>query len=142
MFLKPSQTIYIIVLPPTRVWKSNNNAKKFNPHAAELYRSAFTLRQRMMNAVQNIGYYMMIEVVEPNWHAFLEKMKTVENVDEVLAVHQNFIDSCLKNCMLTDANLQRTSSKLFKVCVKFCDFIQVRMGPLFTWALKNFFLDI
>lgn len=69
----------------------------------------------------------MIEVVEPKWHAFLEKMKTVENVDEVLAVHQNFIDSCLKNCMLTDANLLRNSSKLFKVCVKFCDFIQVSL---------------
>lgn len=110
----------------SRVWKSNNNAKKFNPQAAELYRSAFTLRQRMMNAVQNIGYYMMIEVVEPNWHVFLEKMKTVENVDEVLVVHQDFIDSCLKNCMLTDANLLRNTSKLFKVCAKFCEFIQVR----------------
>lgn len=87
----------------------------------------------MMNAVQNIGYYMMIEVVEPKWHAFLEKMKTVENVDEVLEVHQNFLDSCLKNCMLTDANLLRNSSKLFKVCVKFCDFIQVSLFKIIKW---------
>lgn len=68
---------------------------------------------------------MMVEVIEPNWHEFLEIIKTVENVDEVLAVHQNFIDSCLKNCMLTDANLLRNTTKLFKVCIKFCDFIQV-----------------
>lgn len=79
----------------------------------------------MVHAVQNMGYYMMVEVIEPNWHEFLERMKTVENVDEVLAVHHDFIDSCLKNCMLTDGSLLRNSSKLFKVCLKFCDFIQV-----------------
>lgn len=107
------------------MWKSNNNAKKFNPQAAELYRSAFTLRQRMVHAVQNMGYYMMVEVIEPNWHEFLEKMKTVENVDEVLVVHHDFLDSCLKNCMLTDGTMLRNCSKLFKVCLRFCDFIQV-----------------
>lgn len=113
-------------IPLVSVWKSNNDAKKFTPNAAELYRCAFALRQRMMNAVQNIGYYMMIEVVEPNWHAFLENMKSVENVDDVLAVHQDFLDNCLKNCMLTDSILLKSTTKLFKVCAKFCDFIQVR----------------
>lgn len=82
----------------------------------------------MVHAVQNLGYYMMVEVVEPSWHEFQEKMKTVENVDEVLAVHQNFIDSCLKNCMLTDGPLLKHTSKLFKVCIKFCDFIQVSLS--------------
>lgn len=116
-----------------RVWKSNNNAKKFTPNAAELYRSAFTLRQRMMNAVQNIGYYMMIEVIEPNWHHFLQNMKKVENVDEVLAVHQDFLDSCLKNCMLTDSTLLRHTTKLFKVSARFCEFIQVRHRNNIIW---------
>lgn len=60
-----------------RVWKENNTAKRFSPQTAELYRSAFTLRQRMMNAIQNLEYYMMIEVIEPNWHIFIENMKKV-----------------------------------------------------------------
>lgn len=114
---------------PCRIWKENSIAKKFSPHAAELYRSAFTLRQRMMNAVQNLEYYMMIEIIEPNWHIFIEKMKNVENVDMVLSLHQDFLDLCLKNCMLTEtSHLNRAIFKLCKICLKFCEFIQVRPG--------------
>lgn len=40
-----------------RVWKDNNNTKKFAPKTAEMYRSAFILRQRMMSAIQNIGLF-------------------------------------------------------------------------------------
>ncbi|KRF82554.1 gamma-tubulin complex component 2 homolog isoform X3 [Drosophila virilis] len=108
-----------------KIWKENSIAKKFSPHAAELYRSAFTLRQRMMNAVQNLEYYMMIEIIEPNWHIFIEKMKNVENVDMVLSLHQDFLDLCLKNCMLTEtSHLNRAIFKLCKICLKFCEFIQ------------------
>ncbi|XP_073828149.1 gamma-tubulin ring protein 84 isoform X1 [Musca autumnalis] len=116
-----------------KIWKENSIAKKFSPQAAELYRSAFTLRQRMMNAVQNLEYYMMIEVIEPNWHIFIQNMSKVENVDEVLSFHQDFLDSCLKNCMLTDAtSLNRSIFKMCNICLKFCEFIQ---------KSQRFFLD-
>ncbi|KAI8125651.1 putative gamma-tubulin complex component 2 [Lucilia cuprina] len=116
-----------------KIWKENSIAKKFSPQAAELYRSAFTLRQRMMNAVQNLEYYMMIEVIEPNWHIFIQNMSKVENVDEVLSFHQDFLDSCLKNCMLTDTTaLNRSIFKMCNICLKFCEFIQ---------KSQRFFLD-
>lgn len=108
-----------------RVWIANNNAKKFDSETAELYRSAFTLRQRMMNAIQNIEYYMMIEVIEPNWHIFLEKLGRAKNIDEVMLYHQDFLDLCLKNCMLTDSDLLKTIIQLCNICIQFCDFIQV-----------------
>lgn len=111
------------------MWKENSNAKKSAPETAELYRSAFALRQRMMNAIQNIEYYMMIEVIEPNWHIFTEKMSRVENVDDVLFIHQDFLDLCLKNCMLTDANLLRSIMKMCHICLRFCEFIQVGLPP-------------
>nr|NP_001162797.1 Gamma-tubulin ring protein 84, isoform D [Drosophila melanogaster]ACZ95331.1 Gamma-tubulin ring protein 84, isoform D [Drosophila melanogaster]AIG12976.1 FI21441p1 [Drosophila melanogaster] len=109
-----------------KIWKENSIARQFEPQAASLYRAAFTLRQRMMNAIQNLEYYMMIEIIEPNWHIFIEKMKTVENVDNVLRLHQDFLDSCLKNCMLTESShLNRSIFKLCKICLKYCEFIQV-----------------
>ncbi|EDW56163.1 GM22736 [Drosophila sechellia] len=109
-----------------KIWKENSIAKQFEPQAASLYRAAFTLRQRMMNAIQNLEYYMMIEIIEPNWHIFIEKMKTVENVDNVLRLHQDFLDSCLKNCMLTESShLNRSIFKLCKICLKYCEFIQI-----------------
>ncbi|XP_073828150.1 gamma-tubulin ring protein 84 isoform X2 [Musca autumnalis] len=129
-----------------KIWKENSIAKKFSPQAAELYRSAFTLRQRMMNAVQNLEYYMMIEVIEPNWHIFIQNMSKVENVDEVLSFHQDFLDSCLKNCMLTDAtSLNRSIFKMCNICLKFCEFIQSEssMAPTDTFSerVKRFDLE-
>ncbi|XP_075155551.1 gamma-tubulin ring protein 84 isoform X2 [Haematobia irritans] len=129
-----------------KIWKENSIAKKFSPQAAELYRSAFTLRQRMMNAVQNLEYYMMIEVIEPNWHIFIQNMNKVENVDEVLSFHQDFLDSCLKNCMLTDAtSLNRSIFKMCNICLKFCEFIQSEssMAPTDTFSerVKRFDLE-
>ncbi|XP_055707813.1 gamma-tubulin complex component 2 homolog isoform X2 [Phlebotomus papatasi] len=128
-----------------KMWKSNNNAKKFAPETAELYRSVFILRQRMMNAIQNISYYMMVEVIEPNWHVLHQNMSTVENVDDVLRVHQNFLDVCLKNCMLINSDLLKSITKLMKICTHFCDFIQAEsaMDPseTFSETVKRFDLE-
>ncbi|KAH8340783.1 hypothetical protein KR059_006884, partial [Drosophila kikkawai] len=125
-----------------KIWKENSIAKKFSPQAAELYRSAFTLRQRMMNAIQNLEYYMMIEIIEPNWHIFIEKMQAVENVDNVLQLHQDFIDSCLKNCMLSESShLNRAIFKLCKICLKFCDFIQRSQRFFLDAELKSMVCD-
>ncbi|XP_011187548.1 gamma-tubulin complex component 2 homolog isoform X2 [Zeugodacus cucurbitae] len=129
-----------------KIWKENSIAKKFSPQAAELYRSAFTLRQRMMNAVQNLEYYMMVEVIEPNWHIFIQNMNKVENVDEVLSFHQDFLDSCLKNCMLTDTTLlNRSIFKLCNICLKFCEFIQsessLAPNDTFSERVKRFDLE-
>ncbi|XP_030382102.1 gamma-tubulin complex component 2 homolog isoform X2 [Scaptodrosophila lebanonensis] len=129
-----------------KIWKENAITKKFSPHAAELYRSAFTLRQRMMNAIQNLEYYMMIEIIEPNWHIFIEKMKKVENVDNVLSLHQDFLDLCLKNCMLTESShLNRAIFKLCKICLGFCEFIQCEssldQADTFGERVKRFDLE-
>lgn len=41
------------------------------------YRQAFSLRQRMLDCIQHLEYYMMVEVIEPNWVTFLNKMSKV-----------------------------------------------------------------
>uniref|UniRef100_A0A182JPY8 Gamma-tubulin complex component n=1 Tax=Anopheles christyi TaxID=43041 RepID=A0A182JPY8_9DIPT len=88
-----------------RVWIANNETRQFAPNPAKLYRSAFTLRQKMLIAIQSFESYMMIEVIEPNWHIFYQNMKQVKNIDDVMNYHQDFLDQCLKNCMLTEPDL-------------------------------------
>jgi len=48
------------------------------------------------------------EVLEPNWHALEAKLVKVTTVDQLLRDHVDFLDTCLKESMLT-------SSKLLKV---------------------------
>ena len=35
----------------------------------KVYHPSFGLRQKMLTLIQNLSYYMMVEVVEPAWHA-------------------------------------------------------------------------
>lgn len=60
-----------------RVWISNKIAKTFTHEVAIAYRQAFSLRQRMLDCIQHLEYYMMVEVVEPNWLKFINKMNKV-----------------------------------------------------------------
>ncbi|KAG2463344.1 GCP2 protein, partial [Polypterus senegalus] len=95
------------------------------------FAAAFTLRQRMLNFVQNIQYYMMFEVVEPTWHIMENNLKTASNIDDVLCHHTSFLDNCLKDCMLTNPELLKIFSKLMSVCVTFTNCMQ-----RFTQSMK------
>ncbi|ETN66868.1 gamma-tubulin complex component 2 (gcp-2) [Anopheles darlingi] len=120
-----------------RVWIDNNKTRQlFAPSTAKLYRSAFTLRQKMLIAIQSFESYMMIEVIEPNWHIFYHNMKQVKNIDDVLNYHQDFLDQCLKNCMLTTPELLKPIINLCNICIKFCDFLAeaTTMEPTETFS--------
>lgn len=78
---------------------------------------------------------MMIEVIEPTWHEFVSKMGNVSNVDEVLSVHQDFLDDCMYNCMLKTPALLRSVTKLCNMCLSFCKFIQVSRSYLLDWCV-------
>ncbi|CAG9865546.1 unnamed protein product [Phyllotreta striolata] len=107
-----------------QVWKSNKVAKKFHFDDAQHYRAAFALRQRMLHCIQNLEYHMMVEVIEPHWCTFMNKIHKVQNVDEILCCHSDFLDSCLKDCMLTIPPILSTINKLLNICEDFCKFMQ------------------
>ncbi|RUP46947.1 Spc98 family-domain-containing protein, partial [Jimgerdemannia flammicorona] len=80
----------------------------------------FALRNRMLVFVQQFAYYVTSEVLEPNWRVLemnlakvgvrvgrLMACKGVSTVDQVLQYHSDFLDTCLKECMLTNAKLLR-----------------------------------
>lgn len=69
----------------------------------------FLLRARMLSFVQQILAFVTFEVLEPNWRALEAKLAKVTTVDQLLRDHVDFLDTCLKECMLT-------SSKLLRVC--------------------------
>jgi len=66
----------------------------------------------MLVYVQQLLYFCTSEVIEPNWQNFMGKMKdgstsAVGTVDELMQNHVDFLDTCLKECMLTNARLLR-----------------------------------
>nr|XP_060613888.1 gamma-tubulin complex component 2 [Anolis sagrei ordinatus] len=106
------------------VWISSKAAKRYSLHSSKWFAGAFTLRQRMLNFVQNIQYYMMFEVMEPTWHVLEKSLKSASNIDDVLTHHTSFLDNCLKDCMLTNPELLKIFSKMMSVCVMFTNCMQ------------------
>jgi gamma-tubulin complex component 2 len=86
-------------------------------------RRVWTLRARMLVFVQQLLYFCTAEVIEPNWQALMSRLGAGEagqdanedpkplnrTVDELMQDHVDFLDTCLKECMLTN-------SKLLRVC--------------------------
>ena len=81
----------------------------------------------MLNFVQNFAYYMTFEVIEPHWRQFQASLSTVENIDQVLALHMEMLESCMKDCMLINQELLKIVTKLMMVCITFSNFIQVNI---------------
>ncbi|XP_023945921.2 gamma-tubulin complex component 2 isoform X2 [Bicyclus anynana] len=117
-----------------RVWLYNKVVKRFSE--ARLYADAFALRQRMLSCVQHLQYYMCVEVIEPSWCHLIQSLDKVNNVDEVLERHNDFLESCLGDCMLTSPQLLKAVTTLCLVCVQFCTFMQ-EMHKYFVDAELN-----
>ena len=72
----------------------------------------YALRHRMYQFIKNYMYYMQIEVLEPNLLKLKAQLRTVKTIDDVMVHHSNFLDECLKQCLLTDQNLFKTISSI------------------------------
>ena len=78
------------------------------PHHPELEKwrlRVFLLRARMLAFVQQILAFVTFEVLEPNWRNLEVKLAKVTTVDQLLRDHSDFLDTCLKESMLTSARL-------------------------------------
>ncbi|KAL7747995.1 gamma tubulin complex Spc97/GCP2 subunit Alp4 [Sorochytrium milnesiophthora] len=109
----------------TRVdlWRRLRRANdRSNPQLMRLEWRLQQLRIRMITFVQQLGYYITSDVLEPNWHALeakLAKMRKASTVDEVLQIHGDFLDTCLIDCMLTTDKLLSCLNQLMYLCTRF-----------------------
>ena len=67
----------------------------------------------MLVFVQQLLYFCSAEVIEPNWQALMKRLNAKEDnkdgsasavrtVDELMQDHVDFLDTCLKESMLTN----------------------------------------
>lgn len=59
----------------------------------------------MLQFCKNYLYYMLFEVLEPNFNKFRNELKQVKTIDEIIVLHNNFLDQCLNECLLTNQKI-------------------------------------
>ena len=64
----------------------------------------------MLVFVQQLLNFCTSEVIETDYQKLMDKLEpepTVSTVDELMQDHVDFLDTCLKECMLTNGKLIR-----------------------------------
>jgi len=65
-----------------------------------------------------------VEVVEPAWHTLVSSLSSCNTVDDVLVKHNDFLDNCLHDCLLSSPQLLTTVKKLLGICAEFSEYMQ------------------
>ena len=66
---------------------------------------------------------MTFEVIESSWSTFEDNLKEVENIDNVIEHHTKFLDTCLRDCIITNDSFLLIQ-KILSECIMFSIFVQ------------------
>jgi gamma-tubulin complex component 2 len=102
------------------VWLDNQMMKEFHS-VRGLLGPTFCLRQRMLHFIHNFIYYMMLEVIEPNWARMMEDVPKQETADDLIALHRNCLKTIMEDCLLTHAALFKSLAKIMSTCLTFSE---------------------
>ena len=106
----------------SKTWLSHQTLKELD--LKQILAPTYTLRHRMLHFIQNLLYYMMVEVLEPRHHELEKNIRQAKTVDDVLLHHSEFLDTCLKECLLSNHELIKLLTKIMTVCLLFSEQIE------------------
>ena len=92
----------------SKAWK--DSAELWYPDFARWKQRVMLLRARMIATLQQLVGYVGGEVLDRNWATLEAKLNKVATVDQLLRDHLDYLDTCLKECMLTNARCLKVSS--------------------------------
>lgn len=135
----------------TEVWVDQTlpawRRKDRRPYAAPLEQwkmRIHLLRQRMLLLVQQLLAFYTTEILEPNWHDLMAKLERARSVDQFMKHHFDFLNTCRKECMLTDYRYLECHRKLMNTITAFTE-SRIRLAEQYermqaavdTWYEQN-----
>eukprot|EP00873_Tetraselmis_striata_P043027 jgi/Tetstr1/463291/TSEL_008215.t1 len=87
-------------------------------------RPAHWLCQQMTHFVQAYCTFTTTEVLEQRWHGMDAAIRGAKTIDEVVALHDRFLDAAMKGCLLVDIKVLKQMDLLKGLCRQFIEVIQ------------------
>ena len=86
-----------------------------------LLRRCHTLRAEMAHFVTNLQYYIMFEVLEHSWLEFTAAMASAQDLDGLIAAHEQYLDAIVAKALLGDrsALVAQQLGALFDLMLRF-----------------------
>ncbi|KAJ3155844.1 Gamma-tubulin complex component 2 [Geranomyces variabilis] len=99
-----------------------NDRKDEEEEESMLMSRMCALRTKMLHFMQQYMYHVGYEVVEQLWQKFEEEVVKADTIEDVIQIHLEFQDRCMKECMLSNAEMVKAFRKLMLICTDFCRF--------------------
>lgn len=112
----------------SKAWRQQSSINRLE----QWKKRATNLRVKMLLFVQQVLYFCTMEVIEPNWAKLEAKLQNSKTVDLLMEQHVYYLDSCMKECMLTNQKLLKLQAKLYMACRMFGEFLLQRTKTLLS----------
>ena len=63
-------------------------------------------------------------MIGPRGHELQHDLSIASDMDDVLELHEKFLDSCLKECLLASQELLKILTKIMTTCLLFADYMK------------------
>lgn len=88
------------------------------------------LRSHMTFLIDNLQYYLQVDVLESQFAALLEKVKTVKDFEAIQQSHDQFLTSVTSQCFLQLQPVFHSLQEILDLCLSFCGMMSRISGPL------------
>ncbi|XP_020586336.1 gamma-tubulin complex component 2 isoform X2 [Phalaenopsis equestris] len=112
-------------------WQVHQGFRCCNIIGTSILRSS-SLCRSMLKFINSLLHYLTFEVLEPNWHLMHDRLQTVKSIDEVIQLHDSFLQKCLKECLLLLPLLVKKVEKLKSICLQYAASIQLLVPSIYT----------
>ena len=89
---------------------------------------ACCLNQKIGHFVKNYSYFLFYEVVEPQFAQFMSSLREesgVGGIDKANALHHGFLDSCLKESLLTNQQLLKYVNNIYILATTYSNYATI-----------------
>uniref|UniRef100_A0A674DY18 Tubulin gamma complex component 3 n=1 Tax=Salmo trutta TaxID=8032 RepID=A0A674DY18_SALTR len=127
----------------TDIWKGQMcNAKllKSMPELSGVLHQCHILANEMVHFIHQMQYYITFEVLECCWDELWNKVEKAQDLDHIIAAHEEFLDSVISRCLL-DTNSRSLLNQLRAIFDQIIEF-QSAQDSLYRSALEELTLRL
>lgn len=90
------------------------------------------IRFKILHFIRRFQYFISFEVIENEFNKFITDLESINFVDEVLKLHDKFLDKCLKGTMLTNPDLVKILTGVFDQTKEFIGIVDEFVKERYT----------
>ena len=126
------------------IWKNVKTFNQFLNTNEEFMKKSIEIsihfNQEIIHFISNFHNYLALEVLETQYKKLVNELPKVNNLDELITKHKNFLSQVKKQCLLDEDNIaiNKKISNIFDIIIRFRAIHDVLYNFLVEHSYENF----